>query len=247
MTLCDNWDFYTGGRQQFLKWRGITDHSKFWTDPGCKADYKAYVATLVNRTNSLTGVAYKDDPTILCWESANEFASPPEWEREMAVYIKSLDPNHLFMVGNSDVADSRHADVQKRWIAIPEFDILQRHYYRVHGLPWAAAKDAEGVAAAGKVFIIGEYGWDGQNATIEELKGWLKEVETNTTVSGDLLWALRGRKDKDNFMAVPGAGGDWWALYYPGRTTGSLNKEEDMKVRVRMLSDHAAAMNKETP
>jgi hypothetical protein len=23
MTLCDNWDFYTGGRQQFLKWRGI--------------------------------------------------------------------------------------------------------------------------------------------------------------------------------------------------------------------------------
>jgi len=244
MTLCDNWDFYTGGRYQFLKWRGITDHSKFWVDPGCKADYKAYVAVLVNRTNSLTGVAYKNDPTILCWESANEFVSPPEWEREMAVYIKSLDPHHLFMVGNSDVADSRHADVQKRWIAIPEFDILQRHYYRVHGLPWAAAKDAEAVAAAGKVFIIGEYGWDGQNATIEELKGWLKEVETNTTVSGDLLWALRGRKDKDNFMAVPGAGGDWWALYYPGRTTGSLNTEEDMKVRVRMLSDHAAAMKK---
>jgi hypothetical protein len=81
MTLCDNWDFYTGGRQQFLKWRGITDHSKFWTDPGCKADYKAYVAALVKRTNSLTGVAYKNDPTILCWESANEFASPPEWER----------------------------------------------------------------------------------------------------------------------------------------------------------------------
>jgi hypothetical protein len=107
-----------------------------------------------------------------------------------------------------------------------------------------SAKDAEAVAAAGKVFIIGEYGWDGQNATIEELRGWLKEVETNTTVSGDLLWALRGRKDKDDFMAVPGAGGEWWALYYPGRTTGSLNTEEDMKVRVRMLSDHAAAMKK---
>lgn len=51
-------------------------------------------------------------------------------------------------------------------------------------------------------------------------------------------------KMNGDFMAVPGAGGDWWALYYPGRTTGSLNTEEDMKVRVRMLSDHAAAMKK---
>jgi hypothetical protein len=47
-------------------------------------------------------------------------------------------------------------------------------------------------------------------------------------------------------MAVPGAGGEWWALYYPGRTTGPLNTEEDMKVRVRILSEHGAVM-KENP
>lgn len=52
MTLCDNWDFYTGGRQQFLKWRGITDHSKFWVDPGCKADYKAYPGRTTGSLNT---------------------------------------------------------------------------------------------------------------------------------------------------------------------------------------------------
>jgi hypothetical protein len=43
-------------------------------------------------------------------------------------------------------------------------------------------------------------------------------------------------------MAVPGAGGGWWALYYPGRTT-ALNNKEDMRLRVRSLSGHAAVMS----
>ena len=59
--------------------------------------------------------------------------------------------------------------------------------------------------------------------------------------------ALGAGAGAGGFPAVPGAGGEWWALYYPGRTTGSLNTEEDMKVRVRILSDHAAAMKKKTP
>ena len=97
------------------------------------------------------------------------------------------------------------------------------------------------VAGSGKVFIIEEYGWDGRNATIEELKSWLKEVETNPTVSGDLLWALRDAKTTTiswRFREPAVTGG----LYYPGRTTGSLNTEADMKARVRILSDHAATM-----
>ena len=234
LPFCDNWDYYAGGVKQFSKWHGGKD---FFHDPDCKAAYKAYVATLVKRKNSLTGVMYRDDPTILCWESGNELNSTLEWEREIAVYIKSLDSNHLYMVG-----PAFGIPVKQGWIDVPEFDIFQRHYYRVWNLPWAAAKDVAAVAAADKVFIVGEYGWDGKNATIEELKGWLKEVETNTTVSGDLFWALRGRKENGDFMAVPGAGGEWWALYYPGRTTGPLNTEADMKARVRILSDHAAMM-----
>jgi hypothetical protein len=47
-------------------------------------------------------------------------------------------------------------------------------------------------------------------------------------------------------MAVPGAGGEWWALYYPGRKT-PLNTEDDMRLRVRILSDHAAVMSGAPP
>jgi hypothetical protein len=76
------------------------------------------------------------------------------------------------------------------------------------------------------------------------LKEGLRDVENSPRISGDLYWSLRGRKDDGGGMAVPGAGGDWWALYYPGRTTSMLNIEDDMKERVRVLSDHAAVMAK---
>ena len=238
LPFCDNWDFYVGGVKQFSKWRG---GKNFYSDPDCKADYKAYVATLVNRKNSITGVCYKDDPTILCWETGNELEPPLEWESEMAAYIKSIDRNHLTLMTRNNINI-----LDQKWFSIPDVDIYQAHYYRVHGpaLYWAATKHAAAATSADKVFIIGEYGWDGRNFTLEQLKESLREVEKNPAISGDLYWSLRGRKDDGDFMAVPGAGGEWWALYYPGRTSSTLNKAADMKARVRILSKHAAVMTK---
>ena len=236
LPFCDNWDFYVGGVKQFSKWRGGRE---FYSDPGCKADYKQYVSTLINRRNSISGLRYADDPTIMCWETGNELEPPVEWESEMAGYIKSLDKNHLTLMcrNNANVFDAK-------WLAIPDVDIYQAHYYFVHGpcLYWAATRHAALVTAAGKAFIIGEFGWDARNFTIGKLKEGLREVEHNRLISGDLYWSLRGHKENGEFMAVPGAGGDWWALYYPGRTTSATNVEADMKERVRMLSDHAAVM-----
>jgi len=234
LPFCDNWDYYVGGVKQFSKWRG---GKGFYGDP-VKGDYKAYVATVVNRTNSITGVAYKDDPFILCWEPGNELSSTPEWESEIADFIKSLDSRHMVLLSHYNFGSPKGA-IGKEWLAIPKVDIYQKHYYRVHNLPWDAANDAAVVASADKAFIIGEYGWDRTNFSIDQLKEALREVETLPGISGDLFWALRGRKDNLGFMEVPGAGGDWWALYYPGRTTGRSNTEADMRERVRILSDHA--------
>src|SRR5690606_34955310 len=75
--------------------------------------YRDYVRAVITRTNSVTGVAYKDDPTIMAWQLANEPRPGHEnkpgrhvlpafyrWVDETAAFIKSLDPAHLVSSGN---------------------------------------------------------------------------------------------------------------------------------------------------
>lgn len=62
---------------------------------------------MLNRVNTLTNIAYKDDPTIFAWELINEprCVSDPSgnklqaWIQEMVVYVKSIDPKHLVEIG----------------------------------------------------------------------------------------------------------------------------------------------------
>jgi endo-1,4-beta-mannosidase len=52
------------------------DKEMFYTDPRVKQAYMDYVRLLVNRRNTLTGVPYKDDPTIFsCKDCTCRFKS----------------------------------------------------------------------------------------------------------------------------------------------------------------------------
>lgn len=111
----NNWNAF-GGIDQYVRWRGGQYHDEFYTDPLIRQWYKNWIAHLLNRTNSYTGVQYKNDPTIMTWELANEPrcksagaypASPTcttqtltTWADEMSTYIKSIDKNHLVSVGD---------------------------------------------------------------------------------------------------------------------------------------------------
>ncbi|WP_168187170.1 cellulase family glycosylhydrolase [Salinibacterium sp. UTAS2018] len=110
----NNWNAY-GGMDQYVQWAGLNEHSAFYTDERIRSWYKEWVATLLNRTNSITGVQYKDDPTILAWELANEpsctgsgtladgecdTATITEWADEMSRHVKSIDRIHLLGVGD---------------------------------------------------------------------------------------------------------------------------------------------------
>ena len=44
----------------------------FFTDPVIQQWYFAWVNHLVNRVNTVTGVPYNQDPTIMAWELMNE-------------------------------------------------------------------------------------------------------------------------------------------------------------------------------
>ena len=66
-----NWGDF-GGMDQYVTWAGGSHHDDFYTNPTIKTWYKAWISHLLNHVNSITGVAYKDDPTIMTWELANE-------------------------------------------------------------------------------------------------------------------------------------------------------------------------------
>lgn len=113
LALTNYWGEY-GGMPQYLAWarRGPQAKSEdsdtgdaFYDDVSANRMYFDYVARIVLRTNSISGVPYRDDPTILAWAPANEPRSRPAnggragavaaWLDRAAAHIKRLDLNHL--------------------------------------------------------------------------------------------------------------------------------------------------------
>jgi len=107
IVLTNNWDDF-GGMNQYVRWFNAGSHDDFYTDERIKDAYKNYVRYVVNRVNTYSGLLYKEDPTIMAWELANEPRCESDktgqilvnWVREMSAYIKELDPNHLVSVGD---------------------------------------------------------------------------------------------------------------------------------------------------
>src|SRR5512141_219804 len=71
------------------------------------AAFKSFISHVVNRVNTVTGVAYKDDPHVLGWEIINEPNTTPgikDWFIDIGGYVKSVDPNHMVGVATGDLA-----------------------------------------------------------------------------------------------------------------------------------------------
>ncbi|XP_038681024.1 mannan endo-1,4-beta-mannosidase 4-like [Tripterygium wilfordii] len=111
LCLVNNWRD-RGGKAQYVQWakeRGqkVRDEDDFYTNAVVKQYYKNHVKTVLTRINTITRVAYKDDPTIFAWELINEPRSTTDfsgkqilsWVEEMAAYLKSIDQNHLLDIG----------------------------------------------------------------------------------------------------------------------------------------------------
>lgn len=177
LTLGNNWGDH-GGIPMYLRWAGLpaTDPEAFWSDPRIRAFYQAGVDHLLERRNTVTGVRYVDDPTILSWELMNESTTlTPEgaaarrvWITEMARHIKAKDANHLVaagLLGYSMLSERRE------WVAVhqlPEIDYCDSHLYpqddqQVMG--WERLRDVIDDRAqlarfvVGKPLVLGEFGF----------------------------------------------------------------------------------------
>ena len=186
VTLANNWADY-GGVPRYLRWAGLRDESaggpygvadRFYGDPRMRALYRAHVERLVRRTNQITGVPYRDDPTILAWELMNEStvtttagaAARRAWVTEMAHLIHGLDPHHLVTPG---VSVYRTESERREWLAVcrlPDVDFCDAHLYpedllrnREPALLEEAIDDVVQLAhyVADKPLVLGEFGVHG--------------------------------------------------------------------------------------
>jgi mannan endo-1,4-beta-mannosidase len=149
--LClTNWWRDTGGVTQYLRWAGINDAADdsykfginnekailFYSNPETRRLYREHLEKLATRRNTITGVLYRDDPTIFGWELMNEaqvitgrWAERRAWFEEMSAYLKSLDPNHMIAPG---AWGYRSSSERREWLAdhaIPTIDYCDVHSY----------------------------------------------------------------------------------------------------------------------
>ena len=113
--LTNNWSQF-GGIDQYNTWYNLPYHDSFYTDSSAQTAFKNWISHLLNRVNTVSGVAYKDDPTIFSWELANEprcvgtgnlptsgtctSSTLTTWANTMSTYIKGIDANHMVSVGD---------------------------------------------------------------------------------------------------------------------------------------------------
>ncbi|PHT33975.1 Mannan endo-1,4-beta-mannosidase 3 [Capsicum baccatum] len=76
LSFANQWNDF-GGKAQYVQWARnagayISNDDDFFTHPLLKKYYKNHIEKVVTRLNSITRVAYRDDPTIMAWELMNE-------------------------------------------------------------------------------------------------------------------------------------------------------------------------------
>ena len=260
-----------GGIGQYLAWHRKPNPQDFFTDSGLIAAYEKHVDAVLNHVNPLNGVRYKDDPTILAWESCNMCGLIPllmggspaalgqvsDWVEAIGQHIKQQDPRHLYLDTTGifraypKVLDNKSSDLVT-FEYYPHWDAL----LGTGEVTTAAtfSRDAALVTAHGKAFIVNEFGWDRTDwKTAQDLQTVLDTLAQDPNISGDDFWALQAHLENFGFQLVPantnnpayaehGESGQWWALYYPGVKT-TVNSAEDMALRTQQLRAHAYAMS----
>jgi mannan endo-1,4-beta-mannosidase len=206
IAFLDFWDF-TGGIQQIAAWYGkgsefrsplphMRDDYFFFTDPRMIKDYHHWVAYVVNRVNPQTGLRYRDDPTIMAWDVANEATAKPDqlrfqWTTEMAAYIKQQDPNHLVTSGNDnldvekfDISTSTidfgtwHGYPKYRGINVDQFDLLIPQY-------------CDAAVLYQKPVLLEEFGYARSNLDqIAAYAKWLNTISKDPNCAGWVVWKL---------------------------------------------------------
>jgi mannan endo-1,4-beta-mannosidase len=223
LTLINYWPDY-GGVNRYVEWYQAQCECEativdFYTNEIIKGWYKDYVRMLLNRTNTITGIRYKNEAAILALELGNELRNPTgssddllAWQEEMAAFIKKLTP-HLVADGGEgfDDAPELYPNLSNsysvrgdegasyhRLVNLENIDMVSYHLYPSKwGLDdkddveiWIRVHE-ELAQQADKVAYLGEYGVIGTDAhRATTFERWLTMALINNQSAGALVWGL---------------------------------------------------------
>lgn len=161
--LNNYWE-WSGGMAQYLAWvknipvpnpglppfrwdEFMNFSAGFYRDSTANDWYRQYVRHVVLRTNTVTGVPYREDPTIMAWQLANEprpgwgevskanFEAFAQWIDRTAQYIKSLDPNHLVSTGSEGLVGCNGDE--ELYLRTHRFDSVDYMTFHLWVLNWS--------------------------------------------------------------------------------------------------------------
>jgi mannan endo-1,4-beta-mannosidase len=231
LSLLDFWP-WEGGAQQVASWflPGYDPQSDprqrtfFFTDPRPKDVYRSWVAHVLNRTNTITGVRYRDDPTIFAWDLMNEpqidaaaraaDGAPlaQSWLREMASYVKSIDSRHLLTTGGDGHYGPEDSIDPAVEIALPGVDFGTWHLYpgyrgvTLADVPDLIRRHGETAARAGRPVVLQEFGYSSLNTVQPGVyRRWLQAVALDPGSTGWMFWRLVGRVQPPQNRGYPEA------------------------------------------
>lgn len=130
VVVLNNFWQWSGGMGQYVKWNtgdsipyppphwnGSWDNfqryvARFYTLPAAVNQFNECIKKIVSRKNTINGILYRDDPTIMAWELANEprginqIEAFHTWLDGTASLIKELDSHHLVTTGSEGYTSS---------------------------------------------------------------------------------------------------------------------------------------------
>jgi len=230
ITLLNRWGDY-GGLPQYGRWVGLPTRRKnplpaelltLLASEEVRDLYRAHVDRVVSRVNSISGVAYRDDPTIFSWELANELSPQSceaeealfDWTRTMARYVRSLDDNHLIGAGHIGYKTTISRRSWQRVTELPEIGYADVHAYPHNVLAvtdpdtlggWLDERANLALNVIDKPLVLGEIGFRRNDEAFSPREQWFAQSLERADadgLSGFMIWIYRSWDEREDRQGV---------------------------------------------
>ena len=231
VVLANRWGDY-GGIPAYLQWAGhepLGRHppalalTAFYEGEEHEARYREHVRRVVGRVNALTGLPYRDDPTIFAWELINEAEGAGaigeeamlRWMDRQARFVRKLDPAHMIAAGHIGYSRRRDRALWARACALEPISYCDSHAYplrngRVRTRQGLARWIDDRVALArhvGKPLLFGEIGVPAERRAVHGVPRarWLSaffERALRGGAAGAMVWAYLPSEARPRTYAI---------------------------------------------